>query len=246
MLRDAGLVEARTDAQRRVYRIRLEPLQAVDEWLAPYRAMWPDQLDDLARHLDAMADDPRDDPSDETLEDRHDPRARRPPEGRLEQVGDRWVLTFVRLLPHPPEKVWRAVTEPEHLAAWFPTEIHGERSTGATLRFVFRDDEGPTFKGRMIRCEPPSVLEFDWGGDTLRFELEAVRGRHPADAHRHLRRAGEGRPERGRLAHLPRRARLRPRRHLVAEAERGALGPCIPGYVERLGPEASTIGPPDR
>ena len=66
VLRDAGLVEARTDAQRRVYRIRPEPLQALDEWLAPYRALWPDHLDDLARHLDAMADDPRDDPSDET------------------------------------------------------------------------------------------------------------------------------------------------------------------------------------
>jgi DNA-binding transcriptional ArsR family regulator len=57
VLRDAGLVEARTDAQRRLYRIRPEPLRSVDEWLAPYRALWASSLDDLERHLDTMEDD---------------------------------------------------------------------------------------------------------------------------------------------------------------------------------------------
>ena len=41
VLREAGLVEARTDAQRRLYRLRTEPLREIDEWLAPYRAAWP-------------------------------------------------------------------------------------------------------------------------------------------------------------------------------------------------------------
>jgi len=58
VLREAGLVDARIDAQRRVYRLRAEPLRAIDEWLAPYRSMWERRLDDLERHLDAMPDGP--------------------------------------------------------------------------------------------------------------------------------------------------------------------------------------------
>ena len=57
VLRDAGFVEARTDAQRRLYRLRPEPLRAVDAWLEPYRAMWASRLDHLERHLGAMDDD---------------------------------------------------------------------------------------------------------------------------------------------------------------------------------------------
>jgi DNA-binding transcriptional ArsR family regulator len=56
VLREAGLVEARVEAQRRLYRIRPEPLQAIDDWLEPYRQMWESHLDDLERHLDAMPD----------------------------------------------------------------------------------------------------------------------------------------------------------------------------------------------
>jgi DNA-binding transcriptional ArsR family regulator len=56
VLRDAGLVEVRSDAQRRLYRVRTEPLRALDAWLAPYRAQWEERLDDLERHLDAMPD----------------------------------------------------------------------------------------------------------------------------------------------------------------------------------------------
>jgi DNA-binding transcriptional ArsR family regulator len=56
-LREAGLVDVRGDAQRRVYRICPQPLQAVDDWLSPYRRMWQDRLADLERHLDTMNDD---------------------------------------------------------------------------------------------------------------------------------------------------------------------------------------------
>jgi DNA-binding transcriptional ArsR family regulator len=56
VLRDAGLVEVRGDGQRRLYRVRTEPLQAVDRWLEPYRRLWESRLDDLERHLDAMPD----------------------------------------------------------------------------------------------------------------------------------------------------------------------------------------------
>jgi DNA-binding transcriptional ArsR family regulator len=55
VLRDAGLVEVRPDAQRRLYRLRPEPLQELDEWLEPYRAQWADRLDALERHLERTA-----------------------------------------------------------------------------------------------------------------------------------------------------------------------------------------------
>ena len=51
VLRDAGLVEVRGDAQRRLYRLRAEPLRELDAWLEPYRAHWTSQLDALERHL---------------------------------------------------------------------------------------------------------------------------------------------------------------------------------------------------
>jgi DNA-binding transcriptional ArsR family regulator len=57
VLRDAGLVEARVDAQRRLYRVRAEPLRELDDWLAPYRAMWTSHLDALELHLAEMDPD---------------------------------------------------------------------------------------------------------------------------------------------------------------------------------------------
>jgi DNA-binding transcriptional ArsR family regulator len=59
VLRDAGLVESRSDAQRRIYRVRTEPLREVDDWLEPYRRQWAGHLDALERHLDAMDDGER-------------------------------------------------------------------------------------------------------------------------------------------------------------------------------------------
>ena len=56
ILREAGLVDVRGEAQRRLYSVRPEPLRAIDDWLAPYRLMWASRLDDLERHLDAMPD----------------------------------------------------------------------------------------------------------------------------------------------------------------------------------------------
>ncbi|MCU1452302.1 MAG: TrmB family transcriptional regulator [Acidimicrobiales bacterium] len=52
VLRDAGIVEVRPDAQRRLYRIRPEPLAELDAWLAPYRQLWSEHLDRLEDHLD--------------------------------------------------------------------------------------------------------------------------------------------------------------------------------------------------
>lgn len=57
VLRLAGLVDVRGDGQRRIYRVRAEPLRALDAWIAPYRRLWSSRLDALERHLDGMADD---------------------------------------------------------------------------------------------------------------------------------------------------------------------------------------------
>jgi DNA-binding transcriptional ArsR family regulator len=52
VLRDSGFVEARVDAQRRLYRLRLEPLMELDAWLAPFRKFWSAHIDALEHHLD--------------------------------------------------------------------------------------------------------------------------------------------------------------------------------------------------
>ena len=54
VLRDAGFVESRVEAQRRLYRLRPEPLMEIDEWLAPFRRFWSAHVDALERHLDRM------------------------------------------------------------------------------------------------------------------------------------------------------------------------------------------------
>ena len=55
VLREAGFVESRVEAQRRVYRIRPEPLKELDAWLAPFRRLWTAHIDALERHLDRLA-----------------------------------------------------------------------------------------------------------------------------------------------------------------------------------------------
>lgn len=56
VLREAGLVDVRADANRRLYRLRPDALQELDQWLEPYRIIWAGRLDDLERHLDDHPD----------------------------------------------------------------------------------------------------------------------------------------------------------------------------------------------
>jgi DNA-binding transcriptional ArsR family regulator len=57
VLREAGLVAVRRDAQRRWYELRPEPLEEIDDWLEPYRQLWSDRLDALERHLNATKEE---------------------------------------------------------------------------------------------------------------------------------------------------------------------------------------------
>ncbi|HZD80079.1 MAG TPA: SRPBCC family protein [Actinomycetota bacterium] len=167
--------------------------------------------------------------------------------GTLEPAGDRWRITYERRLAHPPEKVWRALTEAEHLAAWFPSTIEGDWEVGAPLRFVFPFEEAPVLEGTVLAYEPPRLLELTWGEDHLRFELT------PEGGGCHLRFAvtivelGKGaRDGAGWHACLDALAR-----HLdgdapaAVRAAREGWKEVHPAYVKSFGPEASVIGPPD-
>src|SRR5437764_613415 len=168
-------------------------------------------------------------------------------EGRLEQTGDRWQLHFTRRLPHPPGKLWRALTEPDHLKPWSPNDIEGERKEGATVRHVFRNDEAPDMTGEILVFQPPAVLEFTWGDDTLRFELRAEDdGRTTVlDFVDVLEDVGKAARD-GAGWHVKFDAL---EAHLRGEAapddEMDQWQPVHERYVRRFPPEASTIGVPD-
>lgn len=92
--------------------------------------------------------------------------------------GDPPVLEFVRTLRHPVEKVWRAITDREHLHAWLPCDIVGERREGASLELPFWPEvtakfgfEDPGLGGVIRVWDPPRVFEWTWDRDIVRFEL---------------------------------------------------------------------------
>lgn len=163
--------------------------------------------------------------------------------GTLEDLGGRWRLRFTRELAHPPEKVWRAVTEPQHLAAWFPQRISGEWVPGGRLVFSSPEGRGPDFEGEVIACEPPSLLEFSWGTDVIRLEIEARPGGCTFTL---LDTFGEvGKAARDAAGWDECVDRLI--RHLGGLAALPAgqrWAEVHPGYVEAFGPQAATIGPP--
>jgi uncharacterized protein YndB with AHSA1/START domain len=93
--------------------------------------------------------------------------------GTLEHTDAGPRLRFVRALAQPPEVVWRAITEPAQLAIWFPQRVSVERwEVGARLRFEHAHVAAATFASEVLAFDPPRLLEFRWGPDVLRFELE--------------------------------------------------------------------------
>jgi uncharacterized protein YndB with AHSA1/START domain len=166
-------------------------------------------------------------------------------DSQLEQVGSRWRLRFARRLAHPPEKVWRAITDPEHRKAWFPDRLVGELTVGAKLRFESEYVDGGSFDGAVLVVDPPKALEFTWGTDVLRFEIEpSVDGCvltliDTIDEVGKAARDGAGwHVCLDKLEH-----------HLDGNTPQWTDGDRwkeVHGeYVEAFGPEAATIGPPE-
>jgi len=91
---------------------------------------------------------------------------------QVRKGGEKWTLILVRELRHPPEKVWRALTEPVHLREWAPFDVDGHLGTvGATVQLTWVGSPRP-IKTTVTRAEAPELLEF---GD-IRWELEAFGG----------------------------------------------------------------------
>src|SRR3954471_5273389 len=79
--------------------------------------------------------------------------------------GEKWTLVLVRDLPHPPAKVWQALTDPEHLREWAPFD--SDRSLGAVGTVTLTTVGAPkphVTESRITRADAPQVLEFTWGG----------------------------------------------------------------------------------
>jgi uncharacterized protein YndB with AHSA1/START domain len=92
------------------------------------------------------------------------------------QTGtDRWTLVFVRDLRHPPEKVWAALTEPAQLSEWAPfTTDRGLGQVGEATLTMIDGDTKLDLPAVVRTVERPSVLEYTWGEDLLRWELAPI------------------------------------------------------------------------
>lgn len=162
--------------------------------------------------------------------------------GILEQANARWTLRFTRRLPHSPEKVWRAITQPKELKNWFPQEIVGEWVVGAPLRFASAYGD---FDGEVLVFDPPKLLEFRWGTDTLRFEIAPDQAGVVLTLLDTFDEVGKAaRDAAGWHVCLDALELL-----LDGRSPTGSSGerwePVHAGYVERLGAEASSVGPPN-
>src|SRR6202161_1515301 len=91
---------------------------------------------------------------------------------------DKWTLILVRELRHSPEKVWQALTDPEHLREWAPFDADGNLGTvGTTVKLTTVGAPVPhVTETTVTQADPPKVLEYSWGRFDIRWELEALGG----------------------------------------------------------------------
>jgi uncharacterized protein YndB with AHSA1/START domain len=89
---------------------------------------------------------------------------------------DRWTLILVRELRHSPEKVWQALTDPTHLREWAPFEADGSLAkAGVAVKLTTVAAPKPQVSETIVaRADAPKVLEYNWGTQDIRWELEAL------------------------------------------------------------------------
>src|SRR6476660_8202754 len=98
---------------------------------------------------------------------------------QVRKDGEKWTLILVRELPHPPEKVWQALTDPTHLREWAPFDADANLGTvGTTVKLTTVGAPAPhVTETKVTRADAPKVLVYSWGGNDMRWELEDFGGR---------------------------------------------------------------------
>jgi uncharacterized protein YndB with AHSA1/START domain len=93
----------------------------------------------------------------------------------VRKQGDKWTLILVRELRHPPQKVWQALTDPEQLREWAPFDADRILDTTGPVKLSTVATPTPQVSETMVtRAEEPRVLEYKWGENDMRWELEQL------------------------------------------------------------------------
>jgi uncharacterized protein YndB with AHSA1/START domain len=101
-----------------------------------------------------------------------------PIQAQIRKEGDKWTLILVRELRHSPETVWQALTDPAQLREWAPFDADASMGTaGATVKLTaVGAPKLLVTETKVTRAEAPNLLEYAWGGNDMRWELEALGG----------------------------------------------------------------------
>jgi uncharacterized protein YndB with AHSA1/START domain len=95
----------------------------------------------------------------------------------VQKDGEKWTLVLVRDLRHAPATVWQALTDPEQLREWAPFDADRNLGTVGTATLVTVGAPKPLLSETQVtRADAPNVLEFNWGGQDIRWELEPLGG----------------------------------------------------------------------
>ena len=95
---------------------------------------------------------------------------------QVRKDGEKWTLLLIRELRHSPERVWQALTEPAQLREWAPFDADGDLGTaGAKAKLTTVGAATPQVSETTVtRADAPKVLEYNWGGQDIRWELEPL------------------------------------------------------------------------
>jgi uncharacterized protein YndB with AHSA1/START domain len=94
---------------------------------------------------------------------------------QVRKDGEKWTLILVRELRHPPAMVWQALTDPAHLSAWAPFDADRNLAAEGPVKLSLAGTpKGQVFESAVKRAEAPRLLEYSWGGNDLRWELETL------------------------------------------------------------------------
>jgi uncharacterized protein YndB with AHSA1/START domain len=93
----------------------------------------------------------------------------------VRKQGDEWTLILVRELRHPPKSVWRALTDPAELREWAPFDTDRDLATVGPMRLsTVGTPTAQVSESAVTRAEAPRLLEYTWGGQEMRWELEPL------------------------------------------------------------------------